>query len=121
MHALVVFESMYGNTHAIAEGIASGIRPAGEVRVVPVAEATEDLLTWADVVIVGGPTHIHGMSRSTTRDDARERASLPESTLDLDAAADGPGVREWLEGMSIRVSKAKRSAPRPGAPRSRPD
>ncbi len=100
MHALVVYESMYGNTHAIAEGIASGLRPAGDVRVVPVGEATDDLVAWADLVVVGGPTHIHGMTRSKTRDDARERAALPDSGLELDVSADGPGAREWLENVA---------------------
>jgi hypothetical protein len=100
MHALIVYESMYGNTHAIAEGIASGLRPAGDVRVVPVRDASDDLVAWADLVVLGGPTHIHGMTRSKTRDDARARAELPESGLKLDPSADGPGAREWLESLA---------------------
>ena len=71
MHTLVVYESMFGNTHKIADGIAAGLRPTGEVRVVPVHEATDELVAWADLVVVGGPTHIHGMTRPIVAQERR--------------------------------------------------
>jgi len=40
MQALVVYESMYGNTRVIAGNIADGLRVDYEVTVVPVAGAT---------------------------------------------------------------------------------
>ena len=39
--AVVVYESMYGNTHVIAEHIADGLRAGYEVTVVPVDACTE--------------------------------------------------------------------------------
>ena len=93
MRALIVYESMYGNSHAIGEAIARGIGPAGEVTVVGTDAATSDLL------IVGGPTHVHGMTRPTTRETARERADVPDSDLEMDPAADGVGLREWLRAL----------------------
>lgn len=96
MRTLVIYESMYGNTHAIAEEIASGLQSLGEIRVVPVREAADDLVAWADLLIVGGPTHAHGMSRSTSRKDARTAAAKPESQLTLDPGAEGPGIRDWI-------------------------
>ena len=39
MRAFVMYESMYGNTRAIAEAIGAGISCAGEVTVIPVAAA----------------------------------------------------------------------------------
>ncbi len=36
MKAVVIYESMYGNTHLIADAIAEGLRTHGEVAVVPV-------------------------------------------------------------------------------------
>ena len=39
MRALVVYESMYGNTHLIANAIAEGLRAHVETVVVPVGEA----------------------------------------------------------------------------------
>ena len=44
VRALVVYESMYGNTHVIASRIADGLRADCEVTLVPVAEATWDLV-----------------------------------------------------------------------------
>ncbi len=100
MHALVVYESMYGNTHAVAEAIAGGLRPLGEVRVVPVHAATRDVVAWADLVVVGGPTHVHGLTRSSTRKSAIEATTKPGSELSLDPDAEGPGVRDWLGSLA---------------------
>ena len=52
MRALVVYESMYGNTHVIASNIADGLRATHEVTLVPVATATADLVAQADLLVV---------------------------------------------------------------------
>jgi hypothetical protein len=100
MKDVVVFESMYGNTRAIAESVAKGIRAAGdvEVTVASVSEADSELIREADLLVVGGPTHAHGMSHSATRRAAKDAATKPDSELRLDPAAqiDGPGIRGWL-------------------------
>src|SRR5438309_9375078 len=44
MRALVVYESMFGNTHLIADNIADGLRSDFEVTLAPAAEATWDLV-----------------------------------------------------------------------------
>jgi hypothetical protein len=99
MRALVVYESMYGNTHAVAEAIGEGLAAGYQVDVVPVARATEQLLEQTDLLVVGGPTHAHGMSRATTRDGAVTDAYKHGSTLTLDADAEGPGLRDWLDAL----------------------
>ena len=70
MKAVVIYESMYGNTHLIADAIAEGLRTHGDATVVPVGELDAQLLEHADLVVVGGPTHAHGMSRASTRQAA---------------------------------------------------
>src|SRR4051812_7866406 len=71
MRALVVYESMYGNTHAIADHVATGLRRRfDDVEVVAAGETTPDATDGVDLVVVGGPTHIHGMPRPTTRKSA---------------------------------------------------
>ena len=104
MRTVVVYESMFGNTHAIAEAIAEGLRPTGEVIVVAVGAADPELIGAADLVVVGGPTHARGMTRPGTRDGAREQSRLPRASVHLDPAAvePGPGVREWLEKLPKR-------------------
>ena len=97
MRAIVVYESMYGNTHTIAEAVADGLRRSTpDVAVVPVGKASAELMQSADVVVVGAPTHVHGMSRPSTRASAVEAANKPETQLTLDADAHGLGVRDWL-------------------------
>src|SRR5215469_3050467 len=102
MRALVVYESMYGNTHAVAINIAAGLRTTHEVTLVPVARATRELVATADLLVAGGPTHMHGMSSAASRRMAAETAHKEGSGLTMDPAADGPGMRDWLSGLSAR-------------------
>ena len=99
MRAVVVYESMYGNTRHVAEAIGAGLEPACSVTVVPVSEVTPESLASAGLVVVGGPTHVHGMSRAATRKSAVEAAGKPGSGLELDPDAPGPGLREWLASL----------------------
>jgi hypothetical protein len=96
MRALVVYESMYGNTRVVANRIADGLRATHEVTVVPVGEATPELLAGADLVVAGGPTHMHGMSSASSRRMAVQAAAKEGSGLTLDPGARGAGIRDWL-------------------------
>jgi flavorubredoxin len=99
MRAVVVYESMYGNTHLIAQAIGDGLGESAEVAVVPVAEAAAALGGGADLLVVGGPTHVHGMSRPRTRTEAVDAAKKRESDLTVEPEAEGQGVRELLESL----------------------
>jgi flavorubredoxin len=58
MKVLVVYESMFGNTRAIAEAIGEGLRSVDDdVNVVHVSEVTNDLAAEADLLVVGSPAH----------------------------------------------------------------
>jgi hypothetical protein len=106
MHILVVYESSYGNTHLIADAIGEGLG-AHDVVVVPVGKATREDVQNADLVVVGGPTHAHGMSRQQTRQAAVDAAHAPGSQLALDPDAEGEGLREWFATLgSIKVNAA---------------
>jgi hypothetical protein len=106
MRAVVVYESMYGNTHTVADAIGEGLATAYDVDVVPVDRAGGDLLAGADLVVVGGPTHGHGMSRANSRVAAVADARKPGSDLTLDADAEGPGLREWFDKLPPVRAKA---------------
>jgi hypothetical protein len=99
MKTVIVYESMFGNTRVIADAIGRGLGPENETVVVPVAQARPELLAGADLVVVGGPTHIHGMSRASTRKGAATAARKPGSGLTLDPGADGPGLRDWFAAL----------------------
>ncbi len=102
MHALVVYESMYGNTHTIAGAIGAGLEAAFEVDVVPVGEATPERVAGADLLVVGGPTHVHTLSSERSRQAARDATDAP--TLDPDA--EGVGLRDWFDDVSSSGARA---------------
>lgn len=93
MKALVVYESVYGNTRAIAEAIAEGL---GGAHVIPVSNA--DSIPLADLLIVGGPTHMHGLASTRSRQAAAEAAKEDGTHVDADATAE-PGLRRWLRDL----------------------
>ena len=100
MRALVIYESMYGNTHVVASNIADGLRGTYEVTLVPVAGATANLLAEADLLVVGAPAHMHGMATASSRQAARNATAKPENGLTLDPDAGGPALRDWLSGLA---------------------
>jgi menaquinone-dependent protoporphyrinogen IX oxidase len=106
MRAVVVYESMYGNTHQIADAIGTGLEASFDVTVVSVAEASPAVLADAGLVVVGGPTHVHGMSRAGTRRAAGEAAAKPDSDVTLEPGALGPGLREWFGALGRYPVKA---------------
>ena len=95
MRALVVYESMYGNTRDVADAVAGGLVDAGyEVRASEVSAApttASDLTTFA-LVVAGGPTHAFSMSRASTREDAATKGHGP-------LVSTGIGLREWIGSL----------------------
>ena len=89
MRALVVYESMFGNTRSIALAVAEGIARDMPVQTLEVSMAPKTLPADVALLVVGGPTHAHGMSTSKTRADAADRAGK-------DLVSRGIGVAEWL-------------------------
>ncbi|MFW6102587.1 MAG: flavodoxin family protein [Chloroflexota bacterium] len=57
MKALIVYDSVYGNTEKIARAMAEAIAPHGEVKVLRAGEAGPSELVSIDLLIVGSPTH----------------------------------------------------------------
>jgi hypothetical protein len=106
MRAVVVYESMYGNTHLVADAVAAGLGPGFEVSVLPLSQASPAALADADLVIVGGPTHAHGMSRAGTRTMAVKAAQKPAGALKVEPEALGPGLRDWFGSLGRYPVKA---------------
>jgi hypothetical protein len=92
MRALVVFESMFGNTQVIANAIAEGLSGPMQVDAVEVGVAATRIGGDVGLLVVGGPTHAFGMSRPGTRQDAARQASDG-------LVSTGIGLREWLDGL----------------------
>lgn len=89
MSALVVFESMWGNTRTVAEAVAEGL--GDDVPVVDVAEAPVPLPQDVDMLVLGGPTHAFSMSRASTRQEAKTKGA--------DEGHVTSGIREWMAAL----------------------
>lgn len=96
MNAIVVYESVFGNTRAVAEAVAEGL---GGVPLLPVHDAvsyTEPL----DLLVVGGPTHAHGLATTRSRSAAAHTVEEHDPHhVELDAAEE-PGLRSWLADIA---------------------
>ena len=95
MRAVVVYESVYGNTRAVAEAIAEGL---GTAEVLPVHEAG-DHVDGADLLLVGGPTHMHGLSTSRSRQMGAESVKEDGGAHVEPGATEEPGLRAWLRDL----------------------
>jgi hypothetical protein len=102
MRVVIVFESLFGNTRQVAEAIAEGIRgaaPEAAVSCVRATEANRDVALGADLLVVGGPTHLCGMSSGVSRKmglKAEQVAAAREAGHPVEPDAAGPGVRDWF-------------------------
>ena len=92
--ALVIFESMYGNTHVIADHVADGLRAVFTTDVVSAATAIPERMAGVDLVVVGSPTHVHGLPGERSRKAAATAIEKSPDDLVLEPDALGPGLRE---------------------------
>jgi hypothetical protein len=101
MSILIVCESQFGNTRAVADAIAEGLtRDDGTegsppVRVVAVDEAPREIPDEVTSLLVGGPTHAFSMTRASTRADAVKQGAP--------SGHEGTGIREWIEQVAPRA------------------
>jgi len=93
MKAVVVYESLFGNTAAIARAVAEGIGP--EARALTTDEATSAVVAEAEVVVAGAPVIAFGLASDKTRDGIG-RAERDEETPP-DVAH--PSLRSWLDTL----------------------
>jgi hypothetical protein len=94
-HALVVYESEFGNTREVAVAIAEGVSSVwGGASSVGVAAADHLDPSWMGAVrllVVGAPTHAFTLPRQQSREDAVKQGAQE---------APSSGVREWLDALS---------------------
>jgi len=97
MKALIIYESMYGNTHAVADAVAAGLGSEVDVGIRPV-HAVGPVPVDLDLLVVGGPTHMHGLSTAMSRSMAASAAKEDAGKL-APGATEQPGLREWLRDL----------------------
>ena len=90
MKAVVVYESLWGNTEHVARAIAEGIGP--EAQALSTAEVTPEAAAEADLIVAGAP--LQAFSLPTAR--VRESITVDDGPVpDLSA----PTLRSWLERL----------------------
>jgi hypothetical protein len=99
--ALVVFESMFGNTHVIADHVADGLRASFATEVTSAAAVTAEQLDAADLLVVGAPTHVHGLPGPRSRHAAADSVEKSPDQLVLEPDALGPGLRELFDRLAV--------------------
>jgi hypothetical protein len=103
VRALVVYESMFGNTRAIALAVAEGIAARMAVEAVEVGDAPRLLPQDVALLVVGAPTHKHGMTTPDSRADAAGRAGDR-------LVSRGIGLHEWLNALSPSTARLPAAA-----------
>ncbi len=101
MRAIVVYESLWGNTAAVAEAIAAGLGSGAVARCT--SDATRDLLGGVDLVVAGAPVHMMALPKAKSRENARRRGERPGVVPpDLSSLM----MREWLALLKRGVGSA---------------
>lgn len=96
MKVLVVYESMFGNTAAVARAIADGCTDAGaRVALHPVTEVDPRTVDDYDLVIAGAPTHAWSLPRPSSRDEAARQGGTGDTES---------GLREWIARLDQRIA-----------------
>ena len=93
MNAIVVYESVWGNTAAVAKAIAEGLGP--EAQAYPTDEVPDAQLATAELIVAGSP--VFGFSLPTET----MRQNILNSEADAPTAPDlsHPSLRSWLDRL----------------------
>ncbi|GIF13905.1 flavodoxin family protein [Actinoplanes teichomyceticus] len=116
MRALVVYESMFGNSAKVAGLVAAGLEKGYTVTLADVREMPP--LTGVDLLVLGGPTHAFGMSRPATRADAARQGAIREGAQEA-------GIREFLDrapqlaGVAVAAFDTRSNTPLPSGSAAR--
>jgi len=94
MKAVVVYQSLWGSTAAVARAIAEGLGPGAVA--LTTNEATNEAVAGADLIVAGCPVHAFGLPSVATVEQAvakpvGERAVVANSAHRL--------MRDWLEEL----------------------
>jgi hypothetical protein len=93
MNAVVVYESHWGSTAAVARAIAEGLGP--EARVLTTDEATGAAISDADLIVAGAPVIAFRLATDKVRASLANDSSKAPSPPDLSH----PSMRSWLKDL----------------------
>jgi hypothetical protein len=100
MKAIVVYESLWGNTATIARAIADGIGPGA--RALTTAEASVADLADTDLLVAGSPVLGFSLPTESMRETIRTRPGKAPAPPDLSH----PPMRSWLATLPKQKGRA---------------
>lgn len=100
MKAIVVYESLWGNTAAVARAVAEGL--GGEARALSTSEAVGEEVQDADLIVAGSPVLAFKMPSDKVREGLRRTPADAPGPADLSH----PSMRSWLEGLPAGSASA---------------
>jgi len=93
MKAVVVYESVWGNTAAVAQAIAAGL--GAETRALSTAEATPDSLAGVTLIVAGSPLFAFHLPTDAIRKTIADKAESFPAPPNLSH----PPMHKWLETL----------------------
>ena len=93
MNAIVVYESVWGNTAAVARAIAEGVGPDTEA--FPTDEVPAERLASADLIVAGSPVFGFSLPTETMRQNILRSEDDATPLPDLSH----PSLRSWLDSL----------------------
>jgi hypothetical protein len=93
MRAIVVYESHWGNTAAVAQAIAEGFGPGAQALTTDQAWGTT--IMHADLIVAGAPVIAFGLASDKIRNSLAADSEKAPSPPDLDH----PSMRSWLKQL----------------------
>jgi hypothetical protein len=93
MKAIVVYESYWGNTAAVARAIAEGLGP--DARAMSTTEAKGEALAGVGLIVAGSPIIAFQLPTEKMRSDMAAKPGKAPSPPDLSH----PSMRSWLEAL----------------------
>jgi len=95
MKAIVVYESLWGNTATIARAIAEGIGP--QARALTTSDATAAEIAGADIIVAGAPVLGFNLPTDKMREGIRRSPGRAPAPPDLSH----PAMHSWLEALPL--------------------
>ena len=95
MEFTVVFESIFGNTAQVGRAIAEGLGTHGEVSLA----VAEDADATADLVVLGAPTHAHGLPTKMSRSGIEKEIAKRKADGEEISYQPTAGIRMFVDDL----------------------
>lgn len=100
MKVIVVYESFWGNTAAVAKAIAEGLGP--DARVMSTSDAKGEAVAGVGLIVAGSPIIGFQLPTEKMRKDMAAKPGKAPSPPDISH----PSMRSWLESLQKGSGKA---------------